>query len=595
MKIIKKILVALLTVVILVSALFFAAVEMTIKYVEHEYAQLNPGNRLDIGGWRLSPLTVELAILDVYLEYPDLTSEQTALVSNHLAEVYLDLSLEKILDDELIVEKIRIQDLAISAQLQDGKVQALGVDLTEKVPESLPAEYHHTVQLNLKQLIVEAANLKADMQHVELARLDGLAVLLDSDPVLAFDSYQVSSFKLTEQLLDLGQHELRGLLAKVVKEKNGRIRGLIPAPVAAVERQGKEIESSEIAEQAVVENQTQQHFLLRSFSLIDSKGLSFTDMSGAETAHNQIIIDNLQLGRLDSRTPKALSDLILQAHIDEFNKISVNGALSILAESKDGQLKLNIEQLNLLPLNPYLHQELGYHVHSGQFNSQAQVGIKENQLSGEMDILLRDLVLEPTDDDLAGKITKKISMPLDTALSILRDDNNNIKINMPVTGDLNDPDIGLDDLTAQISQTALKAAVVHYLKQSLQPYGTLISLGSMAGEYLFAIRLDDIQYDKGQYQLTEGHKDYLSKVMAMMVDKDSLQLRICSYALKDEVESLQLKDPEGKPLTGWKALANLRAKDIKRYITTEKPELSPRVVLCQPQLGEELAKTELGF
>jgi hypothetical protein len=56
-----------------------------------------------------------------------------------------------------------------------------------------------------------------------------------------------------------------------------------------------------------------------------------------------------------------------------------------------------------------------------------------------------------------------------------------------------------------------------------------------------------------------------------------------------------LKILKGEAITDWKQLASLRANSIKRYMKQQRPDLTKRILLCQPQQDEGLAKVELGF
>jgi len=51
------------------------------------------------------------------------------------------------------------------------------------------------------------------------------------------------------------------------------------------------------------------------------------------------------------------------------------------------------------------------------------------------DINLKNIKLMPDDQDKIDQLSKQLTMPLDTALSILRDKNNDINLSIPVQGD----------------------------------------------------------------------------------------------------------------------------------------------------------------
>ena len=129
-----------------------------------------------------------------------------------------------------------------------------------------------------------------------------------------------------------------------------------------------------------------------------------------------------------------------------------------------GSIKGKITQLDLTTFNGYLANAMGYHLERGMLEADIDVQIDKARLSGEIKLLLRNSRFVPVDEATIDRVSKQISMPVDTALDLLRDDNGNVRVTIPVSGDLTDPDVGLNDLTQQLSVLALKTGAMYYLK-----------------------------------------------------------------------------------------------------------------------------------
>ena len=140
-----------------------------------------------------------------------------------------------------------------------------------------------------------------------------------------------------------------------------------------------------------------------------------------------------------------------------------------------------MRQLDLVPFNGYLAAAMGYQVERGTLDVDADIRIDKAQLQGEIKLLLRNSRFVPVDEATIARVSKQISMPVETALDLLRDGNGNIRLTIPVRGDLSNPDVGLGDITRQLSRLALQQGALYYLQQSLQPYSTMLSLASYAG------------------------------------------------------------------------------------------------------------------
>ncbi|MAD44129.1 MAG: hypothetical protein CMI02_18315 [Oceanospirillaceae bacterium] len=323
--------------------------------------------------------------------------------------------------------------------------------------------------------------------------------------------------------------------------------------------------------------------------------LNFRDDSVTPALMAQMSVYELTVseinGQLDNSQPalnKAVN-LHLLAGLDEYNRIKADTALSLYqrdgAVYPQGSIKGKITQLDLTAFNGYLANAMGYHLERGMLEADIDVQIDKARLSGEIKLLLRNSRFVPVDEATIDRVSKQISMPVDTALDLLRDDNGNVRVTIPVSGDLTDPDVGLNDLTQQLSVLALKTGAMYYLKQALQPYTTLINLASFAGDYLMEIRLDALQYETGASALTEDHQKNLQKVAGLMEDKQSLELQVCPFVSSAEAESAG---------DDWPELAQQRGAEVKAWINAQNESLTPRVTVCKPQQGDN-AEVVLGF
>jgi hypothetical protein len=296
----------------------------------------------------------------------------------------------------------------------------------------------------------------------------------------------------------------------------------------------------------------------------------------------------LRTGKIDTSALEKGVELHMVFALDAYNRIRADGVMGMKGEYPEGKINLNIEQLNLVEFNPYLVEAMGYRLKKGMLQVTSDISITDGQLGGKMLIVLQNSKFEPADQETIKSLSKQISMPVETALSVLKDDNNNIRIEVPLSGDISQPDVGINDVVNQISKKALKTATLYYLKQSLVPYGQLLSIASFAGDQLFAIRLDDLKYETQQLELTDEHKAYLDTVGKMMIKKSELELQVCPVA--GELEQKEWGE-------NWAIEVAKRAASVKAYLSEIKDKkeksLSGRITVCTPQKGDK-AKVILG-
>ncbi len=319
--------------------------------------------------------------------------------------------------------------------------------------------------------------------------------------------------------------------------------------------------------------------------------ISISDYTVSPPYNGTLSISQFEINRVAINSLQSIQpiEFVFESSLDAFNKIKLKTDLSYINEVPNGKLDINIEQMDMVPFNGYVIEGIGYQIQKGMLQMDGNITVNKGELAGSANILVKNSKLEPADDSIIDQLSKKISMPVDTALSLLRDDNHNIRISLPISGDITKPDVGLDDLTQQIGTLAIKTAAIHYLKQSIQPFGTLISLANYAGSHLMAIKLDAIHFETNESKLLDEHKALLDKVKDIMVEKTELELQVCPFVSAQEVEASG---------DDWNVLGQNRASGIKQYLADFNDEndhsLSNRVTICLPQTGES-SEVVLGF
>jgi hypothetical protein len=443
--------------------------------------------------------------------------------------------------------------------------------------------------------------IKADRAVQEVGQLlvVGLAVReqppkgsdeLVGPTLMSVEEYRVPSVYFDGQTLTTGVQEFASARIRLVRDKTGNIL-LVP------QRPDGQVVMS-VKDPQAVSKEIPLQFRIGGIRQKDgNRSLVFWhDQAVKPDVRSEISIQALEVGVVDNKSLFASSrdaslpvDVSMTFGFDEFNSIVVNSRLALVGGEPDGKVSMKMSQLNLVPLSPYIINAIGYRVQKGMLDISSDIALERGMMNGNARIRLKNSLFEPEDKRIIANVSKQISMPVETALSVLKDDNNNLKLDLPISGPLNNPDVGLDDLLGQISRTAVKTATVYYLKQMFQPYGTLISLASYAGDKLMAIRLDPVRFEEGKAELTDDHRKYLSKVAEIMNKRTDLELQVCPFVSAAEVKTQGDK---------WPQLAEQRGRFVKAELASQKDEkgrsLSSRISICAAQKGDK-AEVEMGF
>ncbi len=451
----------------------------------------------------------------------------------------------------------------------------------------LSAKHLTDGNMTLASLTVNGVSGGTDYQNVEQVDVKELSVYGANSavPLLSLQEYHIPDIAVNQIGLTTGLHTYAGLVATVTRAANGNIIGIPASAPATAPAAGQTVNAESLTEDDVAPSKAFGVRIAGVKQIGDDDNVSqvhWTDESVSPVLRSDLRIYELETGPVDTANLETAIPMTIVTGLDTYNRIVLKGALGLKNDLPEGELTFTIDQLNLPAFNSYVVQAMGYRVKKGMLKVDANITLHDGQLGGNTDILLKNSKLEPADEDTINRISKQIAMPLDTALSVLRDDNNNIKLEVPLSGDITDPDVGINDVINQISTKALKTATLYYLKQSLQPYGAFISLASFAGDQLFAVRLNDLEYVALATELTDKQKEYLDTVGKMMSKKTDLELQVCPVVSNDEANQWG---------EDWFNYAQKRSGAVKAYLANVKDKgdnvLSSRISLCEPQKGDK--------
>ncbi len=193
-------------------------------------------------------------------------------------------------------------------------------------------------------------------------------------------------------------------------------------------------------------------------------------------------------------------------------------------------------------------------------------------------------------------------MPLPAALAILRDDNDDISLSLPLKGNLDAPDFGITPLINKLLGIALRKAAVGYLSNLLQPYATVLTVARMAIDMAGNIPLDALVFAPGVDQISTDNNNYIHKLSTLLTERPALRLQLCGKASESDRQFLRkqaaatteaTQHENTDPATSQQALdkqlqqlAKTRALTLKNALLAAGIDNS-RLFLCRPQIDSD--------
>lgn len=277
---------------------------------------------------------------------------------------------------------------------------------------------------------------------------------------------------------------------------------------------------------------------------------------------------DLTLSSLDRAQPDRDSGFAVSARTGEAT-LAATGTMRPFARELSARLRVEAKAFELPPLSPYAAATLGVDLSTGHFDGKAELEIKRHALDGKVDLVLSNLFIEPPPPD--APIARKIDLPIETVLDLLRDGDDRIRLTVPVGGDLADPQFDISDAVSQAVAGALRSTAATTLKVVF-PVAVLISLVIDADEKA-RLALPPLEYAPGTAGLGDEHRARLSTIAELMRGRPGLRLKLCGKAVPAD----------------WPALAAARAQEetpllsrLKRLMGVDKtPPAADRAVLSE--------------
>ncbi|MGM0768175.1 MAG: DUF748 domain-containing protein [Pseudomonadota bacterium] len=194
------------------------------------------------------------------------------------------------------------------------------------------------------------------------------------------------------------------------------------------------------------------------------------------------------------------------------SELNLEGSLGTLGTDDVSQLTLAMKGASLPRLSPYFGRYLGYGVDSGKLDVDMNYEITGSRIDASNLIVMDRL-------ELGQQVTSEeaVNVPVRLGLALLRDSEGIIEINLPISGDLDDPDFS-------VGKVVMRAFVNVLSKAASSPFSVLGSVAELAG--LSGEQLSEIRFLAGKVELAEGERDKLDALAGALRERPALLLNI---------------------------------------------------------------------
>jgi len=283
--------------------------------------------------------------------------------------------------------------------------------------------------------------------------------------------------------------------------------------------------------------------------------IDFTDESIKPRFSSSLLEIGGRISGLSSDEDTA-GEVELRGKYDRYAPLEITGTVNPLRDNLYLELKANFKDMDLTAGSPYSGRYTGYAIQKGKLSFQLEYLIKEKKLDAKNNIFLDQFTFgDPIESPEATKL------PVKLAVALLKDRDGKIELDIPVSGDLNDPKFSVGGII-------LKVIVNLLVKAATSPFALLSAVFGGGEELGYA------EFDEGSAVLTDATKKKLDIIAKALTDRPALKMDIVGHADPE-------KDREG--LKQDRMLRKIKVQKIKEMLAkdNETPSLDSITVTSE--------------
>ena len=404
-----------------------------------------------------------------------------------------------------VESKIKIEPLDVSA-----KIKLNDTNLPKYFAYAKPfleAELA-SGQLESSAEISYAKDIKADAKvSIKDIRLNGKK----AEKLVAFKSLDLEKISFAKNELDITGVSLNSpfIKAHLSKERKFNLSQIVKEDKNKAKTEAKP-ETKKVASK----KEDELKFSVKNFSLKNGE-VDFSDASLFMPFATTISKLNGKLTDIDKKRPSSGE---FQGVVGKNGFAQITAKLFPFELKQNTDIKLDFKNIDLVNVTPYSGQFVGYKIKKGKLNLNLNYSVVDSKLNGSNFINFDSLTL-------GEKVDSKdaVNLPLSLAISILSDQNNQINIDLPVEGNLDDPDFKYGG----VIWAAVKKLFADITLAPFRFLGNALGLGSKD--------LSSIDFLAGSSELISSEAPKIADFIKLTGSKPKMKLSITpTYSKLDE-------------------------------------------------------------
>jgi hypothetical protein len=216
-----------------------------------------------------------------------------------------------------------------------------------------------------------------------------------------------------------------------------------------------------------------------------------------------------------------LADLSVSGKIDRYAPFEVTGKINPAKDDLFVDMKIHLSGYDLSSVTPYSGRYIGYRIDKGKIFLDLGYRIDKRKLDAKNNVLIDQITLgERVESPQATKL------PVSFAISLLKDRRGQIKLDVPLSGSLDDPEFSVGGIIFQVIINLIEKAIT-------APFALL---GSIFGG---GADLGYVEFAPGSYIVMDSSAKKLDAIVTALFERPGLKLYIEGFAADEDVKGLE--------------------------------------------------------
>ena len=254
------------------------------------------------------------------------------------------------------------------------------------------------------------------------------------------------------------------------------------------------------------------------------------------------------------------ADLNLKGNLGYGSPIEIKGKINPLIKDLFADVKVDFRDIELSPVTPYSSKYLGHPITKGKLTFELEYLVDKKKLTAKNKILVDQLTL-------GDKVESPdaVKAPVGLAVSLLSDRHGQINLDIPLSGNLDDPKFSIWPIVWQV--------IVNLITKALtSPFALLASLTGGGEELSF------VEFDYGSAVVSEANLKKVNALTKALWERPQLKMDITGYVDPEN-------DKEG--LKKAEFIRKLKAQKIKEAAAKDEAALPAEQLSIKPEEYEK--------